>query len=182
MEKLCWPTLKVLDFVLPIDKLPELAFVIIVILFFIAVDFILMVFSVLSIYTHLSHILIALTIISWGSSPIELINLMIAAKKNELQIGLTSILSGVVFAFFILMPFAMIFKMLKRGVHEIEIISPLHTSTMLFVPALVMAVFTGFIYWKTSMKFGKISASLLIIGYVVYIGFMTYILIGDDRS
>ena len=84
LERACYPTLALLKYTLPLEKLPELAFLVIVCLFFIATDFILTVVSVFSVYTHLSHVFIALVVIAWGSSPIELINLVIAAKKNEL--------------------------------------------------------------------------------------------------
>ena len=84
LELVCYPSLKFLDLVLPMKLLPELCFLVIVLFFFVSIDFILTVVSVLSIYTHFTHILIALTIIAWGSSPIELINLVIANRKNEL--------------------------------------------------------------------------------------------------
>ena len=122
LERLCWPALTILHFTLPIETLPEFSFLAIVGLFFLATDFILTVVSVFSVYSHLSHILIALTVISWGSSPIELINLVIANRKNELQMGLTSILSGIVLAFFVIIPLAMIFKMMRRSTHELQIL------------------------------------------------------------
>ncbi|CDW80524.1 ca2+:cation antiporter family [Stylonychia lemnae] len=179
LELLCYPAIKLLGLILPVQKSPIAAFLIIVALFFISMDFILTLVSVMSVYTHLSSVLIALTIMSWGSSPIELINLIIASKKGELQIGLTSILSGIVFTFFILMPLAMIFKMIKKETHEIEVISPIHSSNLMFLPALILTLFTTFIYWKTRMNFGKYSASALIISYSLYLGYMYYELKGD---
>lgn len=83
LEMACCPVIYPLSFILPVNKLPELAFVIIVVLFFLATDFILTVVGVFSIYTHMSHILLGITIIAWGSSPIEFINLIVAAGKNE---------------------------------------------------------------------------------------------------
>ena len=76
--------MKLLELTLPVATMPILSFFILVAIFFVSIDFILTVVSVISIYTQLSHVIIAITIISWGSSPIELINLIIAAKKNEL--------------------------------------------------------------------------------------------------
>ena len=119
MELLCWPSLKFLHLVLPMNLLPELSFLAIVVLFFIATDFILTVVNVFSVYTHMSHVIIAIIVIAWGSSPIELINLVIANKRNELQLGLTSILSGIVLAFYLIVPIAMLFKMIHRNTHEI---------------------------------------------------------------
>lgn len=76
--------LKLLHLTLPMEVLPEISFLAIVGLFFVATDFILTVVNVFSVYTHLSHVIIALIVIAWGSSPIELINLVIATKRDEL--------------------------------------------------------------------------------------------------
>ena len=51
MELLGFPFLKPLEFLLPINVLPELAFLIIIVIFFAATDFILTVVSVMSVYT-----------------------------------------------------------------------------------------------------------------------------------
>jgi Ca2+/Na+ antiporter len=181
LEVVCWPTLTILELVLPTRLFPEITFLAIVCLFFAAMDFILTVVSVLSVYTHMSHMLIGLTIISWGSSPIELINLIIANKKNELQMGLTSILSGIVLAFFVLIPLAMIFKMMRRNTHQIQILQPIHSSHLLMMPALVATACTLLIYWKSNMNIGKGAATMLILIYVVYITFMTVMLYFDTQ-
>ena len=171
--------MKLLELTLPVATMPILSFFVLVAIFFISIDFILTVVSVISIYTQLSHVIIAITIISWGSSPIELINLIISAKKNELQIGLTSILSGIVFAFYILMPLSMIFKMIKRGSHEIEILQPIHTSDQFFFPAIIALIATFVIYCKTRMQIGKVSAALLILIYCFYLAYMCYSLANE---
>jgi Ca2+/Na+ antiporter len=69
---------------MPIESFPEIAFIIIVCIYFISTDFILKVVSVMSVYTNLSQIFVGLTVMSWGSSAIELINMTIAVKKNEM--------------------------------------------------------------------------------------------------
>ena len=84
LEMSCYPTLKILGWILPVESVPILAFIMIVVIFFVSMDFILTVVSVMSIYTHLSQIMIGLTIIAWGASPIEFLNLMISSKKGEL--------------------------------------------------------------------------------------------------
>ena len=67
---------------MPTERFPELAFLIIVSIYFLSTDFILKIVSVMSVYTNLSHIFVGITFMSWGSSAIELINLTIAIKKN----------------------------------------------------------------------------------------------------
>jgi Ca2+/Na+ antiporter len=182
LEIICYPIVKPLDYILPYNRFPEIAFIIILGVFFLSIDFILIVVSVISIHTSLSHILIALTLVAWGSTPIELINLIVATKKNEMQIGLTSILSSIVFAFLIIMPFAMIFKMLKRQEYAMEVLSPIHSSHMLFLPALFVALFSLFVYWKTGMKMGKQAAFALILCYLIYLAYMCSQLIGESSS
>jgi len=79
-----WPFLFVTDLVMPTNKLPELAFVFIVILFFFSTEYILKVIDVLSVYINLSHIFVGITFLSWGASCVELINMTIAVHNNEL--------------------------------------------------------------------------------------------------
>lgn len=176
---MCYPFVKTLEYVLPINKLPELAFLIIVSLFFIATDFILTVVSMISVYTHLSHILIGTTLISWGSCSIEVINLTIAAKKNEMQLGLTSIVSAVVLTFLIIMPLAMVFKMLKRQSSLIDILQINHTSHQLFLPVLFVSIIVGLVFWKTKMQIGKGGAIVLIMSYMAYLGVIYVATIND---
>jgi Ca2+/Na+ antiporter len=83
-EKLCFPILYPLSKLMPVEKFPELSFMIIVIIYFISTDFILKVVSVMSVYTNLPQIFVGLTVMSWGSSAIELINMSIAMKKGNM--------------------------------------------------------------------------------------------------
>lgn len=112
LELSCYPLLTLLDKLLPVERCPLLAFLLILLVFFFFIDFILIIVSVLSMYTHLSHLIIALTFISWCSSAMEIINLTVSARTNKLQLGLSSILSSVVLAFYVLVPLAILFKML----------------------------------------------------------------------
>jgi len=169
-----------MELILPSERFPMVSFLILILLFFVSMDFILTIVSVLSTYTQLSHIVIGLTLTSWGSCPIELINLIIASKKGELQIGLTSILSGIVFTFLILIPLAMLFKMVKKQTHEIELLQPLHSSHMMFVPAIIASVLATVVFWKSKMRIRALESLLLITIYVGYLGYMIYILNGDS--
>ena len=47
---------------------------------------------------------------------------------------------------------------------------------MIMIPALLTTLFAVIVYWKTSMKLNKFSASLLIASYIVYLGYMGYVL------
>ena len=116
-EWICYPLLWLIDKIMPVQTLPELAFFVIVCLYFVSTDYILKIVDVLSIYINLPHIFVGITIMSWGSCAVELINMSIAAKKNEFQLGITSILSALVFAFLLLIPLSITAKILKRDSH-----------------------------------------------------------------
>jgi Ca2+/Na+ antiporter len=174
IEWICSPTLSFLRLVLPLETLPELAFVALLCLFFLSTDFLLTVVAVLSVYTRLSHLLIALTVIAWGASPIELINLTVAARKKELQLGITSVLGGIVIGFYLIIPSAMLFKMARRQTHEIQVLQT--NSHTLIWPALAVALATLLVYGKTGMQLGRWSASLLLSFYASYVACMAYLL------
>jgi Ca2+/Na+ antiporter len=154
------------------ERIPEHSFLITLANFFISVDFILTLVSVLSIYTHLSHILIALTFISWGSSPIELINLTITSRSGNLQLGLTSILSSIVLGFYVILPCAILCKMYRREAHEIQILQPIHSSHLIFLPAIIVTVFTLLVFHVTKMHISKKFSLSLITAYAGYLGYM----------
>lgn len=78
--------------------------------------------SVMSVYINLSHIFVGITVMSWGSCSIELINMSLAVKKNEMQMGLTSIVSALVLAFLLIIPLAVLLKMAIRGSHELVVL------------------------------------------------------------
>jgi len=96
MEVAASPIMWPLSKVLPVEKLPELVFLFSMVVFFEATEFILTIVSVLAQYTGLSHIFIGITVISWGSCMVEMINLAAATKAGEGQMGITSILSAIV--------------------------------------------------------------------------------------
>lgn len=114
INKLALPIIWPMSKLMPVEKLPELVFLVCMVMFFYATEFILTVVNVLSQYTHLSHIFIGITVISWGSCLIELINLAVANKNSEGQMGITSILSAIVIQFLLIIPMAIITKMYRR--------------------------------------------------------------------
>lgn len=94
------------------QTLPELAFLLIILIFFVALDYILTLVTVLSIYSHLPHLILALTLISWASSTLELFNLCIATSDPSLfHLSMTSLLSSLILTFYLLIPIAALFKM-----------------------------------------------------------------------
>lgn len=70
--------------------------------------------------------------------------------------------------------------MIKKDTHEIEILQPLHSSHVLFIPALLVIIFTTIIYAKTQMKLTKVSGGLSILSYIGYLAYM-FAELGNDK-
>ena len=67
---------------MPTTVLPELALILVFFFVYVMCEFILTVFNVFSVYTGLSHFLVGLTLMVWGSDNLELINVIIAMKNG----------------------------------------------------------------------------------------------------
>jgi Ca2+/Na+ antiporter len=93
IEKFCcliiWPLSKVL----PVDSIPELAIVLVFICIFFMVEFIVMVMNVFSAYTGISHFIVGITLMVWGSDNMEMLNLAVSTAKGYEELGLTAVLS-----------------------------------------------------------------------------------------
>ena len=82
IEKICFIVIWPLTYVMPVERFPELALALFFILIYFLCEFILTVFNVFSVYTGLSHFLVGLTMMVWGSDNLELINMAIAVKND----------------------------------------------------------------------------------------------------
>jgi Ca2+/Na+ antiporter len=93
VEQFCclvyWPLKKVL----PVTRLPEIALVLVFFIIYIICEFIVTIMNVLSVYTNMSHFLVGLTLMVWGSDVLELFNMIIATNKKQLELGLTAVLA-----------------------------------------------------------------------------------------
>jgi len=81
IEKICCLIIWPMQFVMPTKVLPELSLVLIFFFVYIMCEFILTVFNVFSVYTGLSHFLVGLTLMVWGSDNLEMINMAISMKN-----------------------------------------------------------------------------------------------------
>ena len=106
---------------MPVDSMPELALALVFVLIYFLCEFILTVFNVFTIYTGLSHFLVGLTLMVWGSDNLELINMAIAMKNGQLELGITSINSCQIICLLLIVPIAAIARMNNRGASEIQV-------------------------------------------------------------
>ena len=72
---------------------PIVAVILIFIVIFLMVEFIVTVMNVFSAYTGMSHFMVGLTIMVWGSDNMEMLNLAIAMGKGEEEMATIAVLS-----------------------------------------------------------------------------------------
>ena len=96
---------------MPVQRFPELALAMVFVLIYFLCEFILTVFNVFSVYFGLSHFVVGLTLMVWGSDNLELINMIIAVKNSQLEIGLTSVMSCQLICLIVIIPIAAMARM-----------------------------------------------------------------------
>ena len=112
-----WPLSKVL----PVKVFPELALLLVFALIYFLCEFILTVFNVFSVYTGLSHFLVGLTLMVWGSDSLELVNMAIAVKNKQVELGMTSVMSCQLICLIVIIPVAALARMQARDQYEIQV-------------------------------------------------------------
>jgi len=160
-----------MKFIMPIKILPEAALILIFFIVYVMCEFILTIFNVLSVYTGLSHFLVGLTLMVWGSDNLELVNMAIAMKNNNLEIGLTSILACQVICLILVIPFACMARMYKLERPEIQVMQSMHNRDMVVLPPLICSILCILIYWNRRMDLNRTSAALLMLIYMAYLAF-----------
>ena len=99
---------------MPVTKMPEVALLLIFFIVYVMCEFILTVFNVFSVYTGLSHFLVGLTLMVWGSDNLEMVNMAIAMKNQDLELGMTAILACQVICLLLVVPLACLMRMYVR--------------------------------------------------------------------
>lgn len=106
---------------MPVQSFPELALALVFVLIYFLCEFILTVFNVFTIYTGLSHFLVGLTLMVWGSDNLEMVNMAIAMKNGQIELGITSIMSCQIICMILIVPIAALARMETRGESEIQV-------------------------------------------------------------
>ena len=81
IENFCCIVIKPMEYIMPVTAAPEFAMILIFIIIYVMCEFILTVFNVFSVYTGLSHFLVGLTLMVWGSDNLDLVNMGISLKN-----------------------------------------------------------------------------------------------------
>lgn len=119
IEKICCIVIWPLSLIMPVNAFPELALAIVFALIYFLCEFILTVFNVFSVYTGLSHFLVGLTLMVWGSDSLEMINMAIAVKNKQMELGMTSVMSCQLICLIVIIPVAALARMHAREQNEI---------------------------------------------------------------
>ena len=166
---------------MPINVLPELALVLVFFFVYVMCEFILTVFNVFSVYTGLGHFLVGLTLMVWGSDNLEMINLAIAIKNKNLELGMTAVLGCQVICLILIIPIACLMRMYTREQPEIQVMQTHHDRNIVVLPPLISSVICIFIYWYRKMDLNRTTSFVLMVIYAVYLGFNIYMFYDDEN-
>ena len=180
IEKFCCLIIWPMQFVMPTTVLPELALILVFFFVYVMCEFILTVFNVFSVYTGLSHFLIGLTLMVWGSDNLEMINMAISMKNQNLELGLTSVLACQVICLILVIPIACLMRMYTREQFEIQVMQTHHNRDIIIIPPLLSSLICMCIYWYRKMDINRTSAVLLMLVYMTYLGFNVYMFWSDE--
>ena len=84
------------------------------VLIYLLSEFILTVFNVFSVYTGLSHFLVGLSLMVWGSDSLELINMAIAVKNSKVELAMASVICCQLICLIVVIPVAAMARMHQR--------------------------------------------------------------------
>ena len=163
-----------LNYIMPVKSFPELVLALVFVIVYFICEFILTVFNVFTIYSGLSHFLVGLTLMVWGSDSLELINMMVAVKNGQAELGITSVLVCQIICLIMIIPIAAMARMETRGESEIQVMQSHHTRDMVILPALICTVLSFIIFMVQKMDLNRFSAVLLVFIYFGYINYAFY--------
>lgn len=181
IEQFCCLVIKPLELIMPVTSFPEIALAMVFTLIYFLCEFILTVFNVFTIYTGMSHFMVGLTLMVWGSDNLELINMAIAVKNGQVELGITSVMSCQIICLILIIPLAAIARMQSRDEYEIQVMQTHHSRDIAILPALICTVVSFAVFMARKMELDRLSSLLLI---AVYIGYICYnfAVFGNDED
>lgn len=171
IEKFCFLVYWPLDRCLPVAKMPEVTLLVVFFLIYLICEFIVTIMNVFSVYTNMSHFLVGLTLMVWGSDILELFNMIIAVKKDMLELGFTAVLGCQVICILVVVPLACLMRMAVRGQTEIQVLQSFHTRNQVILPPIICSVLCFTIFYLQKMDLDRKSSMALIAIYLAYVGY-----------
>ena len=169
IEKICFLVYWPLEKILPVTRFPEIALLLVFVVIYFICEFIVTVMNVFSVYTSLSHFLVGLTLMVWGSDILEMFNMIIAVKEKKLELGFTAVLTCQVFCLLVVVPLACLMRMLMRSQTEIQILQSHHTRNQVVLPPIICSFLCTGIFYFQKMELDRKSALTLVLIYTVYV-------------
>jgi len=158
-----------------------IAMMMIFVLIYVMVEFIVMVMNILSLYLGISHFMVGLTLMVWGNSNMEMLNLALAMTKGVEEMGYISALSSNVICMTLVLPVACISRMIKHEEFEIQILQAQHNSAQLILPVLLLVAIMMPCFLLVNMHLNRFGAGLLIKAYFTYV-YYSYTVFGDSKK
>ena len=112
MEKFCFLLIWPLEKILPYKSSTIIAVILIFLVIYLMVEFIVLIMNVFSAYTGMSHFMVGLTLMVWGSDNMEMLNLAIAIGKGEEEMATIAVLSCQILCMTLVIPVACVSRML----------------------------------------------------------------------
>lgn len=162
-----WP----LERVLPTQRWPIVSLCMLFCVIYLMVDFILFVMNVLTAYTGMSHLIVGLTLMVWGSDNMEMLNLAIAIGKGDEEMATIAVLSCQILCCTLVIPIACLSRMFQRSQFEIQVLQAHHTRAQLILPVMgvVMVVLAGYLH--SNMHLNRKWCSVFSVVYFAYLLF-----------
>lgn len=102
-----WPLTKIL----PVSTWPILTVTMLFCIIYLIVEFIVTVLNVFTAYTGLSHLIVGLTLMVWGSDNMEMLNLAIAIGKGEEEMATIALFACQILCMTLVIPAACVSRM-----------------------------------------------------------------------
>ena len=138
-------------------------------------EFILTVMNVFSVYTGLSHFLVGLTLMVWGSDNLELLNMAISVKNKEEQIALSAILCCQVLCLVLIIPAACLIRMVKRDEYEISVMQKSHDRDQVVLPPLLASLLTLVVFLGCGSRVNRPASLVLLTIYLTYLSLSVHL-------
>lgn len=159
---------------MPVASLPELAIALVLIIIYFMVEFIVICMNTFSAYTGVSHFMVGLTLMVWGSDNMEMLNYAVALSKGQEEIGLTAVFVCQVLCMTLVVPVACISRMVSHNSKEIQLLQEGHSRNALLVPVILVTSVVWVCFMQCNMHINRKVICLFTVMYISYIVYCSY--------
>jgi Ca2+/Na+ antiporter len=136
------------------------------------VEFIVEVLNVFCVQTEISHFVVGLTLMVWGSDNMETISLAISMGRGEEELATIAVLSCQIICLTLVVPVACMVRMLKLRTTRIQVLLPEHDRYQLLVPIFIIVSVAFTSYLLAEMHLNRKCCLLFAALYAAYLGYI----------